>query len=145
MIEIGCEVMKKLKDLDLNLVISLSILCSLLSSMTLGIIIAILLFDDFSYQYAIFYAIIFFFCYLLFASTIQILLSLKPKKFYIPYLLVYVVGALVASAIVIFLMNEVDNPFANPNILTNYYIISGSAAIIFWLFDSIILQGKIDN
>lgn len=145
MIEIGCEIMKKLKELDLDLVISLSILCSLLSAVTLGILTVVLTFHNFVFGYTVMYTIIYFLLYLLFASTIQIMLSLKPKKFYIPYLLVYVVGALVASAIVTFLMNEVDNPFANPNILTNYYIISGSAATIFWVFDSVILQGEIDN
>lgn len=67
----------------------------------------------------------------------------ETQKVIYPVLTSLCCDALVASAIVIFLMNEVDNPFANPNILTNYYIISGSAAIIFWLFDSIILQGEI--
>ncbi|MBS3681775.1 UPF0715 family protein [Ornithinibacillus massiliensis] len=133
--------MKKLKDLDLDLVISFSILCSLLSAVTLGILTVVLTFHSFVFGYTVMYTIIYFLFYLLFASTIQIMLSLKPKKFYIPYLLVYVVGALVASAIVFFLMDDVGNPF----IMTSYYVISGSAAIIFWLFDSIILQGEIDN
>ncbi|MBC5637861.1 UPF0715 family protein [Ornithinibacillus sp. BX22] len=133
--------MKKLKDLDLDLVISFSILCSLLSAVTLGILTVVITFHSFVFGYTVMYTIIYFLFYLLFASTIQIMLSLKPKKFYIPYLLVYVVGALVASAIVFFLMDDVGNPF----IMTSYYVISGSAAIIFWLFDSIILQGEIDN
>ncbi|MCJ7842818.1 UPF0715 family protein [Lederbergia sp. NSJ-179] len=124
--------MKKLK-VDPNTMIK-SFPCSLLAAITLSIITLLFVPSYFSIIGICFYTIIYFPVYLLFIVPIQVLLNQNPRKFHLLYLLSYICGSLFASAIVIMINGE--NPFT----IMIYYVISLLAAIVIWIFDSLILQ-----
>lgn len=129
---LGCVVLKKWK-VDPNIIIK-SLPCSLLAAITLSMITLLFVPSYFSIIGICVYTIIYFPVYLIFIVPIQILLNQKPRRFHHLYLLIYICGSLFASAIV--LMVNGGNPF----IIVNYYVISLLAAIVIWIFDSLILQ-----
>ncbi|MBO0992783.1 UPF0715 family protein [Bacillus sp. SD088] len=124
--------MKKLK-VEPNTVIK-SLPCSLLAALTLSIITLLFVPSYFSIIGICFYTIIYFSVYLIFIVPIQIYLNRKSRKFHLFYLFIYISGSLFASEIVIMINGE--NPFT----ITNFYVISLLAAIVIWIFDSLILQ-----
>lgn len=63
---------------------------------------------------------------------IQILLNRKRL-----YFLIYISGSFFASALVLLMYER--NPFVN----LHYYVLAFLAALIIWIFDSLILQERI--
>ncbi|MGE7651216.1 UPF0715 family protein [Peribacillus frigoritolerans] len=80
-----------------------------------------------------------FILYLIFASPLQFLLNKNPKKFNILFLVIY----LCFSFLLIFFLFLFTNNDTGPLYMSNYYIVSASTGIVFWIFDSIFLQDKI--
>lgn len=113
-----------------------SLLCSIGSAITLSILSS-LLFIDFSFLGILFYFLIFFFIYLIIASPIQFKLNQKPKRFNIIYLIIYGVGSALVT-ITIANLYEYEDPFLSLTI----YVIIISSSIIFWIFDSVLLQDE---
>lgn len=132
MFPLGCAVLIKLK-IDPNTVIK-SLPCSLLAALTLSIITMFFVPSYFSIIGVCFYSIIYFSVYLIFIVPIQICLNRKPRKFHLFYLFIYICASLFASAIMMMINGE--QPFT----IMNYYVISLLAAIVIWIFDSLILQ-----
>lgn len=71
---------------------------------------------------------------LIFTAPVQFVLNVKPKRFNILYLLIYATVAFIATAFAMILLGE--KPFS----MLSHYIFSTLAAILFWFFDSILLQ-----
>lgn len=65
---------------------------------------------------------------------IQFVLNIRYKKFNIIYLLIYTIGAFIATGIGFLQLG------GNPIAMSSYYIFSMLAASLFWTFDSILLQ-----
>ncbi|WP_353957657.1 UPF0715 family protein [Peribacillus sp. NJ11] len=78
--------------------------------------------------------------YLFFAVPVQVLFNKYPNKFNLVYLCLYVFFSLVA----VFLYSSVLNFDFSMEVLTTkvYYVMSLSAALIFWFWDSVFLQRK---
>ncbi|WP_434060135.1 UPF0715 family protein [Peribacillus simplex] len=78
--------------------------------------------------------------YLLFAVPLQVLFNKHPKKFSLLYLCLYIFFSLLA----VFIYSSVLNFDFSMEVLTtmNYYAISLSAALFFWFWDSVFLQGS---
>ncbi|WP_076366207.1 UPF0715 family protein [Peribacillus simplex] len=78
--------------------------------------------------------------YLLFAVPLQVLFNKHPKKFSLLYLCLYIFFSLLA----VFIYSSVLNFDFSMEVLTtmNHYAISLSAALFFWFWDSVFLQGS---
>ncbi|MCZ4248890.1 UPF0715 family protein [Bacillus amyloliquefaciens] len=78
-------------------------------------------------------------CYLIFELPLQLILNRKPRRFNINYLLIYTVSSFVAWLIMAVLF-EPYNPIGS--ILASYgiYLFSILFALIFWVWDSVLLQ-----
>ncbi|MFD6210017.1 UPF0715 family protein [Peribacillus sp. NPDC060253] len=76
--------------------------------------------------------------YLLFAVPVQVHFNKHPKKFSFIYFCLYIFFSLLA----VFIFSWVLNFDISMDVLTtmNYYVLGLSAAIIFWLWDSVFLQ-----
>ncbi len=90
-------------------IISRSFLCSIFSAMILSLI-TIIATENFHFIAFIVFGFYYFIFYVLFAIPIQLKLNQTPKKYNIIYLLIYLFGALVASALAIIVMVG-GNPF----------------------------------
>ncbi|MFF2288271.1 UPF0715 family protein [Peribacillus butanolivorans] len=80
-----------------------------------------------------------FILYLIFASPLQFFLNKNPKKFNILFLVIY----LFFSFLIIFFLFLFNNNDTGPLYISNYYIVSATTGIVFWIFDSIFLQDEI--
>ncbi|MBY8914437.1 UPF0715 family protein [Bacillus sp. YC2] len=78
-------------------------------------------------------------CYLIFELPLQLILNRNPRRFNFKYLLIYTVCSFVAWLIMVVLF-EPYNPIGS--ILASYeiYLFSVLFALIFWLWDSILVQ-----
>ena len=78
--------------------------------------------------------------YLLFAVPLQVIFNKHPKKFSSLYLCLYIFFSLLA----VFIYSSVLNIDFSMEVLTtmSYYAISLSAALFFWFWDSVFLQGS---
>lgn len=109
-----------------------AILCALCTSIILSIItLSQSTFSLIGTLYLTFFYLIF---SLIFAAPVQFVLNVKPKRFNILYLLIYAIVAFIATAFAMILLGE--KPFS----MLSHYIFSSLAAILFWFFDSILLQ-----
>ncbi|ASK63894.1 hypothetical protein CFK37_17880 [Virgibacillus phasianinus] len=115
-------------------ILSRSFLCAFCSAVALSTIFLIAT-SSFHYIGITVFAFYFFIFYVIFAIPIQLKLIQKPKKFNIIYLMIYMLGAFVASAIAIRVVGG-ENPF----VIGNFYIIVILAAIVYWMLDSVFLQ-----
>ncbi|WP_445670497.1 UPF0715 family protein [Peribacillus sp. FSL K6-1552] len=79
-----------------------------------------------------------FILYLIFASPLQFFLNKNPKKFNILFLIIY----LLFSFLLIFILFLFTNNDTGPLFISNYYIVSATTGIVFWVFDSIFLQDE---
>ncbi|MDQ0272809.1 UPF0715 family protein [Cytobacillus purgationiresistens] len=86
----------------------------------------------------VFYSLFGMIPFLIFAVPIQVILNKKPKKFNFLYLIVYLFFALIGIIILYLFYND----SFNVEILREayYYKLIISAAVIFWLWDSVFLQ-----
>lgn len=115
-------------------IISRSFLCSIFSAMILSLI-TIIATENFHFIAFIVFGFYYFIFYVLFAIPIQLKLNQTPKKYNIIYLLIYLFGALVASALAIIVMVG-----GNPFITIGYYFTAIFGSVVFWFFDSMFLQ-----
>nr|WP_223253958.1 UPF0715 family protein [Bacillus amyloliquefaciens] len=78
-------------------------------------------------------------CYLIFELPLQLILNRKPRRFNINYLFIYTVSSFVVWLIMVVLF-EPYNPIGS--ILASYeiYLFSVFFALIFWIWDSILVQ-----
>ncbi|ALV00917.1 hypothetical protein AVM03_00520 [Bacillus amyloliquefaciens] len=78
-------------------------------------------------------------CYSIFELPLQLFLNRKPRRFNFKYLLIYTVFSFIAWLIMAVLF-EPYNPIGS--ILASYeiYLFSVLFALIFWLWDSILVQ-----
>lgn len=78
-------------------------------------------------------------CYLIFELPLQLILNRKPRMFNFKYLLLYTVFSFIAWLIMSVLF-EPYNPLGS--ILASYeiYLFSVLFSLIFWLWDSILVQ-----
>lgn len=78
-------------------------------------------------------------CYLIFELPLQLIFNRKPRRFNFKYLLIYTVSSFVAWLIMAVLF-EPYNPIVS--ILASYeiYLFSVFFALIFWIWDSILVQ-----
>jgi len=113
-----------------------SFICSLISAITLSLVFILLRSTYFSFMELIIFSLIIFFLYLFIATPLQIKLNQKPKSFSIKYLLIYMIG----SAITVGIMQIIgqENPFNS----IQFYLLVLSSAIIFWIYDSVLLQRR---
>ncbi len=111
-----------------------SFICSLLSAITLSLVFILLRSTYFSFMELIIFSLIIFFFYLFIATPLQIKLNQKPKSFSIKYLLIYLIGSAITNAVLLMTMHQ--NPF---NFL-EFYLMVFAGAIIFWIYDSVLLQ-----
>lgn len=111
-----------------------SFICSLLSAITLSLVFILLRSTYFSFMELIIFSLIIFFFYLFIATPLQIKLNQKPKSFSIKYLLNYLIGSAITNAVLLMTMHQ--NPF---NFL-EFYLMVLAGAIIFWIYDSVLLQ-----
>ncbi|KRG14680.1 UPF0715 family protein [Lederbergia galactosidilytica] len=109
-----------------------SLPCSLLAAISLSMITLLFVPTYFSIIGIFFYTLIYFSVYLIFIMPIQILLNRKRL-----YFLIYISGSFFASALVLLMYER--NPFVN----LHYYVLAFLAALIIWIFDSLILQERI--
>ncbi|KRG16744.1 hypothetical protein ACA29_03905 [Lederbergia galactosidilytica] len=109
-----------------------SLPCSLLAAISLSMITLLFVPTYFSIIGIFFYTLIYFSVYLIFIMPIQILLNRKRL-----YFLIYISGSFFASALVLLMYER--NPFVN----LHYYVLAFLAALIIWIFDSLILQEQI--
>lgn len=111
-------------------------LCSIFSATVLSVMTIIATISTNFHIIAFFvFSFYYFICYVLFAIPIQILLNRTPKKHNFTYLLIYLFGAFATSALVIIVLFD-ETPF----ITIGYYFISIFGSLVFWFFDSILLQ-----
>jgi len=109
-----------------------SLLCSLGTSLILSVMtITPSLFSFIGVLYLSFFYFIF---TLIFTVLIQFVLNIKSKKINVIDLLIYTTMAFIATAFGFMLIG------GKPFIMISHYIFSVLAAIIFWLFDSILLK-----
>src|SRR5690625_3362519 len=109
-----------------------SLLCSLGTSLILSVMtITPALFSFIGVLYLSFFYFIF---TLIFTVLIQFVLNIKSKKINVIDLLIYTTMAFIATAFGFMLIG------GKPFIMISHYIFSVLAAIIFWLFDSILLK-----
>ncbi|WP_122504326.1 UPF0715 family protein [Bacillus velezensis] len=89
------------------------------------------------YPYILISAILFIF-YLIFATPVQYFLNRKPKRFHLKYLFIY----LFFSFLVWLVVAVTTDPKNTLGILLGYeiYLFSISFALIFWVWDSVLLQ-----
>lgn len=111
-----------------------SFICSLLSAITLSLVFILLRSTYFSFMELIIFSLIIFFFYLFIATPLQIKLNQKPKSFSIKYLLIYLIGSAITNAVLLMTMHQ--NPFNFPE----FYLMVLAGAIIFWIYDSVLLQ-----
>ncbi len=85
-------------------------------------------------------SVILFIFYLIFAAPVQYLLNRKPKRFNLIYLVIYIFF----SFAVWFIFAVLTDPDSNLGLLLGYeiYLFSISFALIFWVWDSVLLQNK---
>lgn len=112
-----------------------SFICSLLSAITLSLV-SLFISTDFSFFMLAIFSFIFFLFYLFIATPLQIKLNQKPKSFSILYLFTYCLASAVVTAL--FMLYGQANPFTS----VEFYIHVGMSAVIFWIFDSVLLQKK---
>lgn len=79
----------------------------------------------------------YFFCFLCFASPVQVLLRRKPKPFSIKYLLIYISVAILGSIIIAIFIYSLESAD-----IFGLFLMSVYNGIVFWLFDSIILRDE---
>ena|SRR5699024_3767356 len=109
-----------------------ALLCALGTSLTLSVMtIPPSLISFIGVLYLSFFYFIF---TLIFTVPIQFILNIKSKKINVLYLLFYTITAFIATAFGFMLIG------GKPFIMISHYIFSVLAAIIFWLFDSILLK-----
>jgi len=129
------EILNEKVRVNRNMVLR-SFLCSIYSAMTLSMITIIATMSiNFHFIAFIVFGFCYFIFYVLFAIPIQLKLNWTPKKYNITYLLVYLFGSIVASALAIVIVIG-----GNPFITIGYYFIVIFASVVFWFFDSLILQ-----
>lgn len=112
--------------------LTIALLCSLCTSLILSIIT--LLLSTFSVIGTLYLTLFYFVFIFVLAMPIQFVLNIRYKRFNLIYLLVYTIGAFIATAIGFLQLG------GNPMTMLSYYIFSILAASIFWTFDSILLQ-----
>lgn len=113
-----------------------SFLCSFFSAIVLSMITIIATGTiNFHFIAFIVFSFYFFIFYVLFAIPIQLKINQTPNKYKISYLFMYLFGAFVASALaIVIVVGE------NPLITIGYYLIAIFASVVYWLFDSMLLQ-----
>ncbi|MFE4430913.1 UPF0715 family protein [Peribacillus butanolivorans] len=81
--------------------------------------------------------------YLLFAVPLQVFFNKYPRKFNLFYLFVYIIFSFIA----VFIFYIVENLDFAMNVvkMKEYYELSLSASVVFWIWDSIFLQKKTDS
>ncbi|SFB94662.1 Uncharacterised protein family (UPF0715) [Bacillus sp. OV322] len=89
------------------------------------------------------YSFYVFLSYLLFAVPLQAFFNKHPKKFSFLYLLFYILFSFIALFIVYILIN-LDFTM-NVVKMAKYYEFSLAAAVIYWIWDSVFLQKKIND
>lgn len=129
---------KNIIRIDANLLFR-SLLSSFYSALILSAVTTISSIADFHYIAILVFAFYYFVSYVLFATFIQLKLNENPKKYRFNYLIIYMIGAFIATIIVIVGLFR-ENPF----ITVNFYLIVILAATVFWIVDSFLLQ-KLDN
>ncbi|MDE5053981.1 UPF0715 family protein [Niallia taxi] len=112
-----------------------SFICSLLSAIMLSLV-SLFISTEFSFFMLTIFSFIFFLFYLFIATPLQIKLNQKPKSFSIVYLFTYILASAVVTAL--FMLYGQANPFTS----VEFYIHVGMSAVIFWVFDSVLLQKK---
>ncbi|WP_367890628.1 UPF0715 family protein [Peribacillus muralis] len=80
--------------------------------------------------------------YLIFAVPLQVILNKYPRKFNLLYLLLYTIFSFFA-VFIFFLVENLNVPIDIVK-MKPYYELSLSAAVVFWLWDSIFLHKKIE-
>lgn len=85
-------------------------------------------------------SVILFIFYLIFAASVQYFLNRKPKRFNFIYLVIYIFF----SFAVWFIFAVLTDPDSNLGLLLGYeiYLFSISFALIYWIWDSVLLQNK---
>ena len=91
---------------------------------------------------AIMYSIYVVIPYLLFAVPLQVIFNKRPRKFNVFYLLIYTVFSFVAVFLFSVILFGVEPTYFLET--QKYYGFSFAASAIFWFWDSIILQRKIE-
>ena len=113
-----------------------SFICSLISAITLSLVFILLRSTYFSLMELIIFSLIIFFFYLFIATPLQIRLNQKPKSFNIQYLLIYMIGSAITVGVLLTIGQQ--NPFYS----LQFYLLVLFSAIIFWIYDSILLQRR---
>ncbi|MGN2619576.1 UPF0715 family protein [Bacillus stercoris] len=113
-----------------------------LSSLTFGLFFGLFMYGDmiialFTAAIALLYA---FMMYGLFAVPLQMMLQKKAGTFNVMYLLIYSVIAFIAA----FLLFFIGEPASIAKTLQSYiyYVLSITAAVIYWFWDSLILYKR---
>lgn len=112
-----------------------SFICSLLSALTLSLVYSFIS-SEFSFLMLGIVSFIFFLFYLFIATPLQIKLNQKPKSFSLVYLFTYSVASAVVTAL--YMLYGQANPFTS----AAFYILVGTSTVIFWVYDSVLLQKK---
>ncbi|MFD4932817.1 UPF0715 family protein [Peribacillus butanolivorans] len=78
--------------------------------------------------------------YLIFAVPLQVFFNKYPRKFNLFYLFVYIIFSFIA----VFIFYIVENLGFDMNVvkMKEYYELSLSASVVFWIWDSIFLQKR---
>ncbi len=113
-----------------------SFICSLISAITLSLVFILLRSTYFSFMELIIFSLMIFFFYLFIATPLQIRLNQKPKSFSMKYLLIYMIGSAITVGVLLTIGHQ--NPFQS----LQFYLLVLSSAIIFWIYDSVLLQRR---
>jgi len=89
----------------------------------------------------IMYSVVVFISYLLFAMPLQIILNIRPHKYSGLYLIIYMFVSFVAVLLVNII---IDNTPLYLIKTPTYYALSIIFAVIYWLWDSVFLQKRVN-